>query len=271
MLLYTYHSVKAQDSNTDTRPWHVDTTSNPRVWTFINEGSLRQQIDAIHLNPRQPPDCVWCSAQTYGIPKAHLARFQGLDSTRLARLLVGGRTNESFLQRLQRADSDDVTVKSLLSSPELMTVVRPKGVGFVAANDIAPGTVLGLYLGRVYMLHQASLLNEQRYVVSFAGRPTSVDGADPDASNWVSRVNHACGDKANSELVDVVHNHEAKLALVTVRHIEQGEEISWDYHCVVTPDEPLTECLCGSSNCRGFMETIDLTWSCSSDPDSTSA
>ena len=73
-----------------------------------------------------------------------------------------------------------------------------------------------------------------------------------DRGNFASRLSHSCGPNCRNVAV-VVGSNRITNALFTIRDIEAGEELSWDYACV-TESEPefrAAICLCASPACRG--------------------
>jgi len=69
--------------------------------------------------------------------------------------------------------------------------------------------------------------------------------------NLARFINHSCDPNCYARIIRV--NDQFKIVIYSKKDIKQGEEISYDYQFEFEPDEDKIVCLCGSKNCRGFL------------------
>ncbi len=125
---------------------------------------------------------------------------------------------------------------------ESLTVSRQKGL--IAAEFIPKNAVVFSYQNQV----------------SFERTRTSIQvGSDVhiEAGEFASFTNHSC--EPNAYLWTNLRNegYEAHVVLVTVKDIEKGEEICFDYATTetkVTKDLQHVVCKCGSKSCRKSID-----------------
>ena len=60
-------------------------------------------------------------------------------------------------------------------------------------------------------------------------------------------INHSCSPNSGLKIKG------ANVALVAIKNIENGEEITWDYSTTIRGDEWVMRCECGSKNCRKII------------------
>ena len=72
-----------------------------------------------------------------------------------------------------------------------------------------------------------------------------------DRGNYASRLCHSCS--PNCQTVSICTEGHVTNALFTLRDIQEGEELTWDYSCVTESEKEYRAaiCLCGTSACRG--------------------
>lgn len=63
-------------------------------------------------------------------------------------------------------------------------------------------------------------------------------------------ANHSCDPNAEARFVYI--GNEKRIGLFAIKHIKEGEEITFDYR-LETLSENAIPCLCGSTNCSGFI------------------
>lgn len=70
-------------------------------------------------------------------------------------------------------------------------------------------------------------------------------------SNYSSRLCHSCTPNCNVRVRAV--NGTYKLMMFTLRHVEEGEELTYDYNCTtdIAAESNGAICLCGTWCCRG--------------------
>jgi len=80
-----------------------------------------------------------------------------------------------------------------------------------------------------------------------------------EAGNFASYTNHSCNPNAVLRTAYESETNTAKVALVSVRNIDKGEEISFDYattETALTDNLKKSPCLCNSKDCRKVMKSF---------------
>lgn len=148
--------------------------------------------------------------------------------------------------------------------------IHPKGNGIVVRRPggLAPITFVSEYLGE---LHTPARWFEIQDVIKKGGndelpdfynivleRPRDdgggfdvlfIDAASKGA--FASRMSHSC--TPNCQAVVMACDGRLTIALYTLRHVAEGEELTFDYSSVTESEKEFREaiCLCGTQNCRG--------------------
>ena len=151
------------------------------------------------------------------------------------------------------------------------------GLGVRSFESIRNGQFVDCYLGEIITSEEANRRREgsqKKDIYLFAldkftdrnsfdprlrGDPLEVDGEF--LSGPTRFINHSCDPNMRifARVGDHAEKHVHDLALFAVRDIPRGEELTFDYVDGVNEDEApaikaeLTECLCGSNQCRGFL------------------
>lgn len=120
------------------------------------------------------------------------------------------------------------------------------GRGVVAAEPIAAGALLALFGGAVVHASQLDALppDERRKVLQVDDELYLLSTVESMA-DW---VNHCCEPNAGLR---------GQVALVALRDIERGEEISYDYAMSDGSPYDSFACRCGASGCRGRVTGDD--------------
>ena len=153
--------------------------------------------------------------------------------------------------------------------------VHPKGQGIVCARleGLAPYTFVSEYIGELYppwrwfekndavkkmqkTLKKASALPDF-YNITLERHSDDNEGfnvmfVDPIArGNFASRLSHSCN--PNCATVVVACDGRYTICVYTLRRIEYGQELTFDYNSVTEDKEEFKRavCLCGSKTCRG--------------------
>lgn len=128
-----------------------------------------------------------------------------------------------------------------------------KGYGLFAAEDIPPGSLIGEYVGEVIgreeALERISAATNHVYVMEIGG------GMYVDASRYGNDtrfMNHSCDPNCETQKWHV--GNEERVAIVAVRMVPRGEELTFDYRFESVGKR--TPCFCGSPNCRGFLDVL---------------
>lgn len=137
----------------------------------------------------------------------------------------------------------------LASSDYKVKSVSRKGKGILAKKEIAAGTLVGDYLGRIVSDKEADRLEKKvggHYAFEYIGNNTSIWPLDCKATD-VHLINHSCA--PNCSTVDVAgHN-----IFYALRHIFPGEELTIDYEFDSESGGGPATCFCASPFCRGTM------------------
>ncbi|DBA98256.1 TPA: Histone-lysine N-methyltransferase setd2 [Trebouxia sp. C0004] len=132
-----------------------------------------------------------------------------------------------------------------------------KGRGLRAAEDLEVGKLVAEYVGEVISADEAAKrcdeYEEQRikHMYLFQTR----NGALIDATrkgNDARFINHSCKPNCQAQYW-TVEGREC-VGIFTVQTIKAGDEITYDYHSICA-GEPVITCLCGSAECRGFLDS----------------
>ncbi|CAG9977707.1 unnamed protein product [Clonostachys byssicola] len=157
-----------------------------------------------------------------------------------------------------------------------------RGWGVRCLEEIKEGQFVDCYLGEVITSAEAdrrreqSAISQRKDVYLFAldkftdedsldprlqGPPLEVDGEF--MSGPTRFINHSCDPNMRifARVGDHADKHLHDLALFAIRDIARGEELTFDYVDGVAEDneetslnvDNMSECLCGSKNCRKFL------------------
>lgn len=148
---------------------------------------------------------------------------------------------------------------------------HPKGQGVICMRPqgLPPGTFVEEYLGELYTpwrwFERQDVIkkrNPDGYLPDFYNiqieRPKDdskgfgvifVEAAN--RGNFASRLCHSC--KPNCRMLSLTAEGKITNAIFTLRHVDQGEELTWDYSCVTESEKEYRAaiCLCGTESCRG--------------------
>ncbi|KAH1005188.1 hypothetical protein HUJ04_006218 [Dendroctonus ponderosae] len=144
-----------------------------------------------------------------------------------------------------------------------------KGEGVFAGDPIAHGSFVCEYAGEIISEKEASIrfkLNAKHRRMNYIfcidehfGDNSVKTFIDPTVYGNIGRyINHSC-DPNCSMIITRIHDNIPVLGIYACRDIKTGEELSYDYGISdlsggVGELEPnRTKCLCGSTNCRGFL------------------
>ncbi|KAF7140873.1 hypothetical protein RHSIM_Rhsim06G0088400 [Rhododendron simsii] len=131
-----------------------------------------------------------------------------------------------------------------------------KGYGLETKEDIREGRFLIEYVGEVldmqaYEARQreyASMGHKHFYFMTLNGSEV----IDACAKGNLGRfINHSCDPNCRTEKWMV--NGEVCIGLFALRDIKKGEELTFDYNYVRVFGAAAKECVCGSSQCRGYL------------------
>lgn len=131
--------------------------------------------------------------------------------------------------------------------------VLEKGVGLFADENIKSGSLIGEYQGEVlskedFRSRKHEYRGERHFYFMTLTRNLVIDAS---RKSQITRfVNHSCDPNCVTEKWNA--GGEPRVAIVALRDISRGEEITFDYgaHSIGLDSAP---CLCGSSKCRGKL------------------
>jgi SET domain-containing protein len=122
---------------------------------------------------------------------------------------------------------------------------RIAGKGLFAAIDLKQGMRIIQYLGeRISRQESERRLAEDNVYIFELNEHYALDGKSP--KNLARYINHSCD--PNCE----VENTGRTIWIVAARHIQEGEELSYDYGYEVKNYED-NPCNCGAKNCCGYI------------------
>lgn len=128
---------------------------------------------------------------------------------------------------------------------------RLHGMGLFAARDLKAGERLIEYKGKRYGKGEYPAMGDDG-ITKFLGLS---DGTGIDGTGWAALANHSCD--PNCELQEELDARGKLHAwLFTLRDIEAGEELLWDYRLEIRSRKAAYTdwaCACGADNCRGTM------------------
>ncbi|XP_068651991.1 uncharacterized protein [Aristolochia californica] len=131
-----------------------------------------------------------------------------------------------------------------------------KGHGLQLLEDVSRGNFLIEYVGEVLDLHSyearqrdyASRGQKHFYFMTLNGSEV----IDACAKGNLGRfINHSCEPNCRTEKWMV--NGEVCIGLFALRDIKKGEEVTFDYNFVRVFGAAAKKCLCGSSECQGYI------------------
>ncbi|KAH8387153.1 hypothetical protein KR093_005040 [Drosophila rubida] len=130
-----------------------------------------------------------------------------------------------------------------------------KGCGITAEISIAPGVFIMEYVGEVIDSEEFERrqhlysLDRNRHYYFMALRGEAI--IDATAKGNISRyINHSCDPNAETQKWTV--NGELRIGFFSVKRIEAGEEITFDYQ-YQRYGRDAQRCYCEASNCRGWI------------------
>jgi hypothetical protein len=148
--------------------------------------------------------------------------------------------------------------------------IHPKGRGVVcnAPEGFSSKELICEYVGQLYLPWQWSEKEEETaktdgltdfYNITLE-RPHDDEAGydvlhvDPiDKGNFSSRLSHSCN--PNCFMTVMAASGRLMIAVLTLRSIKKGEELTFDYNCITDNKEEFDRsvCLCGSQDCRGYF------------------
>jgi SET domain-containing protein len=122
---------------------------------------------------------------------------------------------------------------------------RIAGFGLFAAQLIKQGTRILPYIGEKIPKAESTkrLAQGNAYIFTFNDR-YDIDGKV--LRNTARYLNHSCDPNCD------VHQTQRTLWIVALRHIQDGEELTYNYGYELD-DEPPHACTCAAKNCCGYI------------------
>ncbi|KAG6388642.1 hypothetical protein SASPL_150074 [Salvia splendens] len=134
-----------------------------------------------------------------------------------------------------------------------------KGYGLQALEDMPQGQFLIEYVGEAEKVLDVHAYEARQREYGMRGHKhfyfMTLNGSeviDASAKGNLGRfINHSCDPNCRTEKWMV--NGEVCIGLFTLRDIEKGEEVTFDYNFVRVFGAAAKKCECGSANCRGYI------------------
>ncbi|XP_039304708.1 histone-lysine N-methyltransferase NSD2 isoform X2 [Solenopsis invicta] len=130
-----------------------------------------------------------------------------------------------------------------------------RGWGLRALEDIAAGKFVIEYVGEIIddaeykrRLHRKKELKNENFYFLTIDNNRTID-AEP-KGNLSRFMNHSCAPNCETQKWTV--NGDTRIGLFALRDIESGEELTFNYN-LASDGETRKACLCGASNCSGFI------------------
>lgn len=143
--------------------------------------------------------------------------------------------------------------------PQIEPVLtQEKGFGVNAQQFIKKDSFIIEYVGEVITenemnsrISETSDSSARRYLMKLENN-LFIDGYRK--GNIARLINHSCD--PNSEIQKWTVDGFTRLALFSIKDIQSGEEISYNYHYV--PFGTAEICKCGANNCKGFISKKEV-------------
>ncbi|XP_047136295.1 uncharacterized protein LOC100209023 isoform X1 [Hydra vulgaris] len=132
---------------------------------------------------------------------------------------------------------------------------RIQGLGLFTKKDIEENTFIIEYIGSLIRNEVANRLEkhyerQNRGIYMFRiDNDTVVDATM--AGGPARYINHSCDPNCVAEIVSI--EKEKRIIIISSRKIDKGEELTYDYKFELEDDSEKIACLCGSFNCRKWM------------------
>ncbi|XP_072969717.1 uncharacterized protein [Typha angustifolia] len=218
-------------------------TSQPASWThiksnlFLHRGRKTQTIDEIMVCHCKPPE-----DGGFGCGDECLNRMLNIECVKGTCPCGALCSNQQFQQR------NYAKFKWFRCGK--------KGHGLQLLEDVSRGQFLIEYVGEV--LDIPTYESRQRYYASRGQKHfyfMTLNGGeviDACAKGNLGRfINHSCDPNCRTEKWMV--NGEVCIGLFAMREIKKGEEVTFDYNYVRVFGAAAKKCVCGSSECRGYI------------------
>lgn len=130
------------------------------------------------------------------------------------------------------------------------------GTGVFAMRTFSPGYYIGPYGGTVMTDEEQESINpdgQYVFVLHNGANGVVVDG-EVGPTNALKHINHSC--EPNAKMMEVYEDGTWHVAVVALKNIEKGCEITHDYEMTTEDsDDPRLgiSCTCGSRQCRGRL------------------
>ncbi|KAJ8272620.1 hypothetical protein GJAV_G00091360 [Gymnothorax javanicus] len=130
-----------------------------------------------------------------------------------------------------------------------------QGLGLFAARDIEKYTMVIEYIGTVMrneLADRKQKLYESKNRIAYMFRLDSDHVIDATLTGGPARyINHSCAPNCVAEVVTFERGH--RIIITSVRKIQKGEELCYDYKFDLEDEQQKIPCHCGAVNCRKWM------------------
>lgn len=130
-----------------------------------------------------------------------------------------------------------------------------QGLGLYAARDLEKNTMIIEYIGEL-IRNETANRREKLYQAQNRGiymfRLNDDNVVDATISGGLARyINHCCDPNCVAETVCL--DKDEKIVIIANKRIAKGEELTYDYKFDFEDDDNKISCLCGSVNCKKWM------------------
>lgn len=195
-------------------------------------------------------------------------RVAGVDATETT--IAVGRAARAKQRRIMK-DLGGIVASTDFLSPDTLAGREPRlrfgrsqihAWGIFADEPLAKGDMIVEYRGELISLAVANL-REKKYEIEKIGsdymfridNKTVCDATKQ--GNMARFFNASCEPNCMTKIINV--NNEKRVVVYALKDIQSGEELVYDYKFPVEYDESKRiPCLCGSKNCRGFLNWVSV-------------
>ncbi|CAH8559213.1 unnamed protein product [Heterobilharzia americana] len=133
---------------------------------------------------------------------------------------------------------------------------RIQGLGLYAARDINKSTFIIEYLGEII---RNEVANRRERLYESQNRGIYMFRVDDDwivdatmCGGLARYINHSCDPNCTAEILNCDNSNH--IVIIANKNIEKGDELTYDYKFDLEEDRwDRIPCLCGSANCRKWM------------------
>ena len=123
-----------------------------------------------------------------------------------------------------------------------------KEYGLFVKENCKEGDLIIEYVGRVVRKMNKSNCNV--YFMTLLDKQLWINSAK--MGGLAMFINHSCDPNCNLERWEV--EGLPRMCFFAIKEIKEGDELTFDYNWVCDRNKRKTECMCGTANCRGYID-----------------